>query len=170
MELVLVHFGDSGARRDFRVTAGECRVGRKPESDLQIPAPTVSREHCVIRRDAGRVFVRDLGSSNGTFRNADRVARDEVELHAGDQLTVGFVQLVVQIDGKPATIAPPAKRAGAKAAASNAPTSPATTLTRRAPAKTSMHDSGVIADMMSVDNDDSGVLDAEITFAEDDKT
>jgi pSer/pThr/pTyr-binding forkhead associated (FHA) protein len=174
VDVVLVHFSDSGARRDFKVTAAECRVGRKPEADLQIPAPTVSRDHCLLRREGDRVLVRDLGSSNGTFRNGQRVGSDEVELRAGDRLTVGFVHLSVQIDGKPSTISPPPGSGAAKpkAAPSGARTAPATTLTRRASGaagKPTLHDSGLIADLLSVDNDDSGQLDVNLDFGDDEK-
>lgn len=172
MKLVLVHFADTGERRDFRVTAETCRLGRKPEADLQIPAPTVSREHCVLRTADGRVFVRDLGSSNGTFRNRDRVGAEEVELHAGDQLTVGYVPLVVQIDGAPAVIRPPTCRRATSDApsATTAKTLPATVLspkTAKAAPRASMHDSGLIADMLSTDNDGSSAFDLDLNLGDD---
>ncbi|HEY7214209.1 MAG TPA: FHA domain-containing protein, partial [Thermoanaerobaculia bacterium] len=48
-------------------------VGRTPACDLPVPDPTVSRQHAeLVRVDAG-VRVRDLGSTNGTFLNGDRI-------------------------------------------------------------------------------------------------
>jgi EAL domain-containing protein (putative c-di-GMP-specific phosphodiesterase class I) len=58
-------------------------VGRLPECALCIPAPNISKEHAEIVLEAGRLYVHDLGSTNGTFVNRRRVAGRE-PLHDGD--------------------------------------------------------------------------------------
>jgi pSer/pThr/pTyr-binding forkhead associated (FHA) protein len=50
-------------------------VGRKPECDFFIDHKTVSKAHCVLVRADGLVFLRDLGSTNGTRVNGVRVRR-----------------------------------------------------------------------------------------------
>jgi EAL domain-containing protein (putative c-di-GMP-specific phosphodiesterase class I) len=60
-------------------------VGRLPEAALCIPAANISKQHAEIELEAGRLFVRDLGSTNGTFVNRRRVAGRE-PLHDGDLL------------------------------------------------------------------------------------
>ena len=53
-----------------------------------MPLPCVSRRHCLVEvDDGGTVWVRDLGSLNGTWVNGRRVER--ARLGAGDRLRVG---------------------------------------------------------------------------------
>lgn len=54
-------------------------LGRAPECDYLLIHPSVSTVHCEVRKEHGRVFVRDLGSTNGTFIN-DEPIQEEVEL------------------------------------------------------------------------------------------
>ncbi|HEX4955050.1 MAG TPA: EAL domain-containing protein [Thermoanaerobaculia bacterium] len=61
------------------------RVGRRAELDLAIAAPGVSQDHAEIEARDGRLWVRDLGSTNGTFLNGTRVAEPRVLLE-GDVL------------------------------------------------------------------------------------
>ncbi|MFQ5549750.1 MAG: adenylate/guanylate cyclase domain-containing protein [Gemmatimonadales bacterium] len=64
-------------------------VGRAVTSDLAIYDPTVSRRHAEVRLDGGGISVRDLGSSNGTFVNGNRIA--EASAAPGDVITFGKV-------------------------------------------------------------------------------
>lgn len=54
---------------------------------------TVSRLHAVIERFASGWCVRDVGSRNGTFVNAERIAGDRV-LRPGDEIRLGETRLV----------------------------------------------------------------------------
>jgi len=64
-------------------------VGRKEECDLCLPHKSVSKMHCVIVRTDGLLLLRDLGSTNGTRVNGQRVRR--AALLPNDQLTIaGF--------------------------------------------------------------------------------
>src|SRR5215472_10525189 len=64
-------------------------VGRREECDLQIPHKSVSKMHCVIVRADGLLLLRDLGSTNGTRVNGQRVRR--AALLPNDQLAIaGF--------------------------------------------------------------------------------
>jgi EAL domain-containing protein (putative c-di-GMP-specific phosphodiesterase class I) len=60
-------------------------IGRLPECALCIPAAKVSKQHAQIVSEAERLYVHDLGSTNGTFVNRRRVAGKE-PLHDGDLL------------------------------------------------------------------------------------
>ncbi len=64
-------------------------VGRAVTSDFPIYDPTVSRRHAELTLQDGGVHVKDLGSSNGTFVNGERVA--EASVHADDIITFGKV-------------------------------------------------------------------------------
>ncbi len=71
-------------------------LGRSSESDLQIPEMSVSRQHASIEIDnEGKVWLVDLNSSNGTFRNGERlVPRVRHLLSDGDRIGFGPSLLV----------------------------------------------------------------------------
>ncbi len=71
-------------------------MGRDAGVDLMIAdESSVSRRHAEIRVEGSRVFVQDLGSTNGTFVNGVRVAQ-EVELKPGDELLFGAAKFRFQ--------------------------------------------------------------------------
>jgi predicted component of type VI protein secretion system len=61
-------------------------VGRKTECDLCLPHKSVSKLHCVIVKTDGLLLVRDLGSTNGSRVNGQRVRR--AALLPNDQLSI----------------------------------------------------------------------------------
>jgi pSer/pThr/pTyr-binding forkhead associated (FHA) protein len=69
------------------------RLGRHPESEISLDDITVSRRHAEVERTSSGYVVRDAGSLNGTYLNAERID-DEVLLHQGDELQVGKFRLV----------------------------------------------------------------------------
>ena len=86
-------------------------VGRAVTSDVPIYDPTVSRRHAEVFLSEGGVGIRDLGSSNGTFLNGekitDAVARDT------DMVTFGKVAFRVRaVTPRPARMPEPIKDAG----------------------------------------------------------
>ena len=99
MDVALVLYRPDGRHRSFAVTKADTTIGRRDDCDLRIPLTDVSRKHCRLKLDAAGLLVSDLGSSNGTYVNGQRV--DEDELTAGDVLQVGPVTFVVQVDGTP---------------------------------------------------------------------
>jgi len=66
------------------VTIFPFRVGRRPGIQLTLASDLVSKDHAEIVGDGDRLTVRDLGSTNGTFVNHERIA--EAELVEGDIL------------------------------------------------------------------------------------
>jgi pSer/pThr/pTyr-binding forkhead associated (FHA) protein len=69
------------------------RLGRHPDSEISLDDITVSRRHAEVERTDNGYVVRDAGSLNGTYLNAERID-DEVLLHQGDELQVGKFRLV----------------------------------------------------------------------------
>jgi len=61
-------------------------VGRKEDCDLRLDHKSVSKMHCVIVKTDGLLLLRDLGSTNGTRVNGQRVRR--AALLPNDQLTI----------------------------------------------------------------------------------
>jgi pSer/pThr/pTyr-binding forkhead associated (FHA) protein len=99
MQVVLVMFRADGQRRSFSIVRDMTVIGRREDCDLRIPLGEVSRKHCRLIKDEQGVRVEDLGSSNGTFHNNERV--QEAPLAPGDTIRVGPVTFMVQIDGVP---------------------------------------------------------------------
>ena len=48
------------------------RIGRRPDLSLTLPSNCVSKEHAEIFARDGQMWVRDLGSTNGTYVNGAR--------------------------------------------------------------------------------------------------
>lgn len=99
MKLSLVMFKADGQRREFHLSKPISVLGRKTSCDLRIPLSSVSRQHCQVEVRGEKAFLRDLGSSNGTFYNNRRV--QETQLNAGDRIKIGPVYFRVRIDGEP---------------------------------------------------------------------
>jgi len=114
MDAVLVLFKENGDRKEFPLIEGKTIVGRKEECDLRIPLAEISRKHVMFMVDEKAVTLRDLGSSNGTYVNNQKVS--ERELAAGDHVVIGPVVFTLQIDGKPDDIKPVHTRLEAKSA------------------------------------------------------
>jgi pSer/pThr/pTyr-binding forkhead associated (FHA) protein len=78
----------------FRVLSGGVRtIGRAAGADFIVDAALVSRVHCrVTALPDGSLEVRDLGSTNGTFVNGQRI--ETARLASGDRIQVGRVELV----------------------------------------------------------------------------
>jgi pSer/pThr/pTyr-binding forkhead associated (FHA) protein len=85
----------SDAGLTFRLLPGTLKtLGRAPRADFVVDAALVSRVHCRFTlSSANELQLEDLGSTNGTFVNGQKVTR--TTLNDGDTLTVGRVQFVV---------------------------------------------------------------------------
>ena len=66
---------------------GELIVGRSNEIDLVLAEDMVSRKHARILLKDGQVSIADLGSTNGTFVNGEKVR--EAQLSEGDRVLIG---------------------------------------------------------------------------------
>ena len=86
--------------REFELKDAEVSVGRSPSSDVCVPDVTVSRDHCLITRDAdGGWQVVDSGGPNGTFVNDLPVKKRR--LRHGDEITLGETKLVIFLRPEP---------------------------------------------------------------------
>ena len=83
-----------GAEGYTRTALGKERMvlGRASENDLPIKHTSISREHCVFIREGEDWFVEDLGSSNGTLVNKDKLT-GKVKLNEKDVVKAGKARL-----------------------------------------------------------------------------
>lgn len=79
--------------RQHMLTGETMTIGRAVESEIVITSKRVSREHARLRREGWRVILEDLGSTNGTFLNEERLLAP-VELHDSDRIKIGDVIFV----------------------------------------------------------------------------
>ncbi len=70
-----------------RLSGASLLLGRSSACQLVLADDTVSRRHAELRLHQGAWFIRDLGSSNGTWVNGRRVM--EAEVAPGDELQLG---------------------------------------------------------------------------------
>jgi predicted component of type VI protein secretion system len=73
--------------------AARFRIGRRPGLNLTLPSMQVSMIHAEFVQIGGRIFVRDLNSTNGTYVNGKRVEHHDVPLRDGDRIRVGTLEL-----------------------------------------------------------------------------
>ncbi len=74
----LVLLGEDGRELD-RVVKDRFVIGRGKHCDLVINSGKVSREHAAIVREGDAWFIEDLGSSNGTWFDARRITRRQIQ-------------------------------------------------------------------------------------------
>ncbi len=85
--MLLTYTNPDGSTAAMKVTAQLILIGRDAASTIVIEDGRVSRSHCSIQMQKGVCWIRDLGSSNGTWVNGEQVT--EARLQAGDEISVG---------------------------------------------------------------------------------
>ena len=81
-----------GVDHDVVLRGDRTVVGRLGSCDICIADVNASREHAAFVRDGAGWAVEDLGSTNGTLLNGDRI--DRARLHDGDVIVIGITELV----------------------------------------------------------------------------
>ncbi len=91
----IVQLLDGVATTQFEINKPEIRIGRSPECDVYIDDTSVSSVHCVIETipaadeaQPAEYHIRDLGSTNGTYVNIDRI--ENARLVHEDVIRVGL--------------------------------------------------------------------------------
>lgn len=74
--------------KKFDLLGREGTIGRDINADYVIGIPEVSRRHARLRQEAGGYVIEDLGSTNGTFVNGQRIS-GPYRLRSGDTIQLG---------------------------------------------------------------------------------
>ena len=92
--LVIVGQDSSGRVVDLP-DASEVSFGRSPDETVTIDDARISRRHAVIRRCGGDVFLKDLGSRNGTKVGDTTLKGQEQLVAAGDKIKLGPIEVII---------------------------------------------------------------------------
>lgn len=98
-----------GTSREVPLSKDTLSIGRTPENDIELKDSLISRKHTSIVRKGDRYVVYDLGSSNGTFVNRERI--EMKPLDNGDVIRVGDSEIQYVEEGRTGA-RPPAPAAG----------------------------------------------------------
>lgn len=93
--LLIVNRGPGDSRR-FLIDGDITSVGRHPEADIFLDDITVSRHHAKFVRSAGKLYLEDLGSLNGTYVNRTLLDGRTV-LREGDEIQIGKYRATISL-------------------------------------------------------------------------
>ena len=76
----------------YKITAESTVIGRGQQADIQVIDEGISRRHAEIKHNGEEIVIRDLGSTNGTYCNGDKIG--EHVLTDGDKIQVGSTTIL----------------------------------------------------------------------------
>ena len=103
MELLIsARSHEDGVLKSARCTlAGVVTLGRGPESPVMLDGTGISREHLQLHAEGDAIFITDL-SSNGTWLNAERLARGKPHpFMPADAIKIPGFEIRVILEGLP---------------------------------------------------------------------
>ena len=77
------------------IPPGQYQVGSSEAVPIQLPFVGVSKLHCVLHAQESSLRVADLGSSNGTYLNGQRIGREFVNVPPDSDIEIGSVHIIV---------------------------------------------------------------------------
>ncbi len=86
---------DAGA--SFLLSAPRNVIGRDPSAEVELSDPTVSRRHALLRIDADRSAISDLGSRSGTQVDGEMITG--VQISIGDNIAIGQSEFTLMRPG-----------------------------------------------------------------------
>ena len=107
------------------IPPGQYQIGSSEAVPIQLPFVGVSNIHCVVQTQDDSLRIADLGSSNGTFLNGQRIGREFVDVPEGSDIEIGTVHILYKM-GEARTAPAPAPDLTQAAAAAAQQTAAAT--------------------------------------------
>jgi len=111
-------------------------VGRDPDCQLRPASPLISKRHCALEQRDNKAFLKDFGSTNGSFINDEQV-KGEAELNNGDRVKIGPLLFEVRLETEAPVNRPtpaPATKGAPKPAPKPGAASSAAPAAKKAPA------------------------------------
>jgi pSer/pThr/pTyr-binding forkhead associated (FHA) protein len=96
MEVNLIVANGKLAGKKIPVASSKFLIGRGDECQVRPTSSLVSRRHCLILVEGDSATIEDLGSTNGTFVNNEKLAERRM-LKSGDRIKVGMLEVEVQL-------------------------------------------------------------------------
>jgi pSer/pThr/pTyr-binding forkhead associated (FHA) protein len=101
--------------KEIPITLSQFLIGRDEKANLRPANPIISKRHCLVTVRDNAVFLRDLGSTNGTYLNGEQL-KSERELADKDHISIGPLEFRVQLQAsipvdEPTPVPPPPKPA-----------------------------------------------------------
>jgi hypothetical protein len=94
MAQLIVKSAREQGKQVIELRPGVTRFGRSERNDYPFDDPAISDMHCEVLVDHDLVFVRDLGSTNGTFVDHKQVT--ESAMHPGQTLQIGPLEMILE--------------------------------------------------------------------------
>jgi len=80
-------------------------IGRTPENNIVLASPQVSSRHASLHSIAGKLFLEDLGSANGTYVRGQRIPPGQrVPVNHGEKVFIGPMPLLLQVIGQEVSV------------------------------------------------------------------
>jgi len=76
----------------YKITSESTVIGRGQQADIQVIDEGISRRHAEIKHEGENILIRDLGSTNGTYCNGEKIT--EYQLSDGDKIQVGSTTIL----------------------------------------------------------------------------
>jgi len=89
--VLVIRSGGGRVGESFPLDRDRMTIGRRPDSDVFLDDVTVSRDHALLVRRGGDLYLDDLGSLNGSYVNRRRIESHRLE--DGDELQIGKYKL-----------------------------------------------------------------------------
>jgi predicted component of type VI protein secretion system len=97
MKVTLVVASGVHQGKQIPISGTQFLIGRDPTCQLRPASQLVSKQHCAIIIQNGKVYLKDYGSTNGTFLNETQVeANSTIALTLGDRVRVGPLDFSVE--------------------------------------------------------------------------
>jgi len=88
----LVVMAGSNVGEMYKVEKDQLVIGRGDKADLRLVDDGISRDHAKIVKEGDRMVLEDMGSTNGTYCNGERVSRHP--LAEGDKILLGSTTIL----------------------------------------------------------------------------
>ncbi|MBI3853751.1 MAG: FHA domain-containing protein [Verrucomicrobia bacterium] len=92
----LVVLSEGFAGRSYELKVDKTTIGRVDDNTFPITEPSISSHHCEVLLRGNEVVVKDLGSTNGTFINGQKIT--EGVLKPGQILRLGQIEVRLESD------------------------------------------------------------------------